>query len=385
MRRLIIGLLFIVSTAATAQDIRTDIRTGERGEWSRVGGKPTCIGGSGCTEPRLRVPLEDRPVVAVRFRAHDFFGARHEGALRVKIDGNTVEEHLDIPKNGETFTIEVDELRGRYLVFEPARHDEVEISDVAVLYGSNRRTPGRGDGWDRDRDRPRGGGGRDGWRAYPGASGCIGGDTCGRNGDRITIALDRGPILGIRFYAHDQIGQRADGRLSVRIDDTSVDPYIDVQRAGKRHEIDVDNVYGSKLVIEAETDDEVEIKDIEVLYGRGPRGERGPGGGRREMSHEGGCIGGTQCGGSRTRIRIPIDGRMVESLRFYARDDIGARAGGELRIRVDDEIIEYALDIPREGRTFTIDLKGLEGDYIFIEPAENDEVDIKDVRIRFAD
>ena len=390
MRRLIVGLLFIVSTAATAQDIRST----DRGEWTRLGGAATCIGGSGCTERRLRVPLEDRPVVAVRFRAHDFFGTKQDGALRIKIDGNTVEDHLDIPKKGETFTIEVEELRGRYLVFEPARDDEVEISEIAVLYGSSRGTPGRGDGWDRDRG-PRGGGsgsgGRDGWRSYPGASGCIGGDTCGRNGDRITIALERAPVLGVRFYAHDQIGQRADGRLSVRIDDTSVDPYIDVQRAGKRHEIDVESVYGSKLVIEAETDDEVEIKDIEVLYGRGPRGGGGGGGGgsygggRREMTHEGGCIGGSTCGGKRARIRIPIDGRSVESLRFYARDDIGTKAGGELRIRVDDEIVEYSLDIPREGRTFTIDLKGLEGDYLIIEPAEDDEVAIKDIRIRFAD
>jgi len=382
MRRLIIGLLLIVSTVASAQDIRSS----DRGDWSHMGGAPTCIGGSGCTERRLRVPLEDRPVIAVRFRAHDFFGTKQEGALRIKIDGNTIEDHLDIPKKGETFTIEVEELRGRYLVFEPARDDEVEVSEIAVLYGSRpRRTPGRDDGWDRGPRGGGGGGGRDGWRSYPAASGCIGGDTCGRNGDRITIALERAPVLGVRFYAHDQIGQRADGRLSVRIDDKSIDPYIDVQRAGKRHELDVENVYGSKLVIEAETDDEVEIKDIEVLYGRAQRGGGGPNGGRREMTHEGGCIGGSTCGGSRARIRIPIDGRSVESLRFYARDDIGTKAGGELRIRVDDEIVEYALDIPREGRTFTIDLKGLEGEYLFIEPAENDEVDIKDVRIRFAD
>lgn len=379
MRRLFPALLLLLSSAAFAQDLR--VPEG-RGEWTRFGGDPVCIGGSGCTERRLRVPLEDRPVVSVRFRAHDQIGAKQDGSLRVKIDGNIIRDHLDIPRRGETFTIEVDELRGRYLVFEPARDDEVEISDIAVLYGTTRRTPRRGDPWDRDHG-PRGGG-REGWRSYPGAAGCIGGDECGRNGDRITIALERAPVLAVRFRAHDQIGQRANAQLSVRIDDEVIDPYIDVQRAGKLHEIDVDNVYGSKLVIET-NDEEAEIKDIQVLYGRPSRGGGTGPGGRREMTHEGGCIGGSQCGGRHARIRIPIRGRAVESIRFYARDDIGTKAGGELRLSIDDEIIQYSLDIPREGATFTINGRGLAGDYIYIEPVEDDEVDIKDVRVRFAD
>ena len=381
MRRLFIGLLFIIPTLAFGQDIRRD----ESGDWNLYSGGGCCIGGSTCKERRLRVPLEDRPVVAVRLTAHDQIGEKAEGVLRVKIDGNTVRDSIDIPRRGETFTVEVDELRGRYLVFEPVNDDEVEIRDIAVLYANSRqRRPGRID--DRRDDRPRGGGG---WRSYPAASGCIGGDECRRKGDRITIPLDDAPVLGVRFYAHDAIGQRADGRLRVRIDDEVIDPYIDVQRAGKRHEIEVDNLYGSRLVIEASNDDEVEIKDIEVLYGaRGSRrggGSGGPRHGGREMTHEGGCIGGSQCGGKRARIRIPIYGRPVNSIRFYARDDIGARAGGELRIRIDDEILEYALDIPREGRTFTIDGKDIEGDFVIIEPAEDDEVDVKDVRVRFGD
>ena len=375
MRRLFIGLFVITSTLALGQDIRDPRRPGE---WSEMGGSPVCIGGSTCPERRLRLPLEDRAVVAVRFHAHDAIGAKAEGELRVKIDGNTVRDDMDIPRRGETFTVEVDELRGRYLVFEPASNDEVEISEVAVLYANSRgRIERRRDPWD-DRG-PRGGAG---WRAYPGAAGCIGGDECSRNGDRITIALERAPILGIRFYAHDQIGKRADGRLSVRIDDHIVTSYIDVQRAGRRHELDVENVSGSKLVIEAETDDEVEIRDIEVLYGRG--GRRGPDG-PREISDPGACIGGGECGGRHARIRIPIHGRAVESIRFYARDDIGTRAGGELRISIGDEIVQFALDIPREGRTFTIDGRNIAGDYVVIEPATDDEVEIKDVRVRFAD
>jgi hypothetical protein len=387
MRRLIIGLFLIVPTLTFAQDLRRD-----DGEWEQAGGTGGCIGGSTCAERRLRVTLEDRPVLAVRFHAHDNIGQKADGSLRVKIDGNTVRESIDIPRKGETFTVEVDELRGRYLVFEPSSNDEVQISQISVLYGSSRGQSRRDRIDRRDDDRPRGGtssGG--GWRAYPRAAGCIGGDDCRRNGDRITIALEDAPVLGVRFYAHDGIGAKADGRLSVRIDDDVVSSYIDVKREGKRHEIEVDSQYGSRLVIEADNDDEVDIRDIEVLYGRGSRRGNGGGGGGgprfggRELTHEGGCIGGSQCGGRNSRIRIPIHGRPVESLRFYARDDIGERADGSLQIRIDDEYITYSLDIKREGRTHEIDTKNIAGDFLYIEPAGNDEVEVKDIRIRFRD
>lgn len=375
MRRLVFGLLFLIPTLVFGQDLRRD----PSGDWTSFNTAGGCIGGSSCRERRLRVPLEDRPVVAVRFHAHDQIGTKADGVLRVKIDGSTVRDSIDIPRKGETFTIEVDELRGRYLVFEAVHDDEVQISEIAVLYaGPTVRLDRRDDRRDNRGDR-----GGSGWRAYPGAAGCIGGDDCRRKGDRITIPLDDAPVLGVRFHAHDSIGRRADGRLRVRIDDTVIDPYIDVQRAGKRHDIEVDNLFGSRLVIETSNDDEVDIKDIEVLYGARASRRGGQRLGGREVTHEGGCIGGSECGGKRSRIRIPIYGRAVASIRFYARDDIGTRAGGELRIRIDEEILEYALDIPREGRTFTIDGKGLEGDYLFIEPAEDDEVDVKDVRVRF--
>ncbi|HEY0372658.1 MAG TPA: hypothetical protein VGD79_11690 [Thermoanaerobaculia bacterium] len=382
MRRLLITTLsLLISTFALGQGIQGIQPLDEPAEWNnlRAENDAHCIGGSTCKERRLRVPLQDRPVIAVRFHAHDQIGTKAEGVLRVKIDSNTVEGHLDIPRRGETFTIEVDDFRGRYLVFEAVNDDEVEISDIAVQYGRERRR-------DRDDRVPLGMNG--GWRAYPAASGCIGGDGCaGKSGDRLTIALDDAPVIGVRFYAHDQIGQRADGRLRVRIDDDVIDSYIDVQRAGKVHEIEVENISGSRLVIEAANDDEVEIKDVAVLYargrGRGGDGPRGPRGGAREVTDPGKCIGGSDCGGSRARIRIPIYGRAVNNIRFYARDDIGTRAGGELRIRIDDEILESNLDIPREGRTFTIDGNGLEGDYLIIEPAENDEVEVKDIRVRF--
>jgi hypothetical protein len=374
MRRIIIFLtLLMASTLAAAQDRRAN------GDW-----KPStqngCIGGSTCRERRLRVELEDKPVLAVRFTAHDQIGAKAEGVLRVKIDGNTVDDYIDIPRKGQVFNIDVDELTGRYLVFEAATDDEVQISDISVLYSRERRRVPRDGG-----GRP-GGGSGGGWRSYPRAAMCIGGAECRKNGNRITIALEQAPVIGVRFYAKDDIGTRADGKLSVRIDDEQIGWYIDVQRAGKRHEIDVENVYGQKLIIQTANDDEVDVSDIEVLYGRRGRGEGGGGrGGRREITHEGGCIGGDECGGRRARIRIELDGRPVESLRFYARDDVGTRAGGELRIRIDDEVIMYSLDIPREGKTFTIDGKNMAGEYLYIEPAEDDEVVIKDVRVQFWD
>ena len=390
MRRSILGIiLLLASTTAFAQ-----VRSGDWVPSSTTG----CIGGSTCREKRLRVELQDKPVVSVRFKAHDQVGQKADGALRVKIDGNTIDEYIDVPRRGELFTLDVDELRGRFLVFEAANDDEVEISDIAVLYGREntiRRTP-RDSDWNRGNDRgnDRGNNSGGGWKAYPRSGMCIGGDECRKNGKRITVALDQRPVIGVRFWAHDSIGTRADGKLTVKIDDEQIGWYDDVQRAGKRHDYEVDNVVGSRLVIETASDDEVEVKDIEVLYARGGGGGgRGPGGGGyggghgggyggpREITDEGGCIGGDECGGRRARIRIALRGRPVESLRFYARDDIGTRAGGRLQIRIDDEILQYSLDIPREGKTFTIDGRNIAGDFLIIEPAEDDEVDIKDVRV----
>lgn len=377
MRRLIIIILVLLPSLAFAQESIQARRA--QGNWISSNLKG-CIGGSDCPERRLRIPLEDRPVLSIRFHAHDQIGTKADGQLRVKIDGNVVRDSLDIPRRGELFTVDVDELRGRFLIFEAASNDEIDISQVAVLYGRDtpRRIP-------RDRDDdfidrgPRSGGG---WRAYPRAGGCIGGADCRANGRRITIALEDAPVLGVRFHAHDNIGARADGRLSVRVDDTQIGFYIDVKRDGRVHELDADHVYGRRLIIEADSDDEVEIKDIEIFYGRRER-RRDREEWQREVRHEGSCIGGIECGGSRARIRVALHGRPVSQIRFYGHDEIGARAGGRLRIRIDDETLAYSMDIPREGRTFTIDGKNIAGDYLYFEPADDDEVEIKDIRVTF--
>ena len=238
--------------------------------------------------------------------------------------------------------------------------------------------------------------GGEGWKTYGHGDQCIGGSQCRQNGNRISIALDDRPVLGIRFYAHDNVGARADGKLNVRIDQYSIASYVDVQRDGKRHEFDVDHIVGSKLVISTANDDEVVINDIAVLYGRNDErrhdeerdhdrdryhGDRY--GAEREKRDSGGCIGGSECGGSRAKIRIPIHGGSVTSVRFFAHDNVGTKAGGELRVKVDSEILRDYIDIPRDGRTFTIDGHHIAGDWVIIETAANDEVVVKDVVVTY--
>jgi hypothetical protein len=228
------------------------------------------------------------------------------------------------------------------------------------------------------------------WRQYP-DRGCIGGSECRQNGRRITIGLESAPVIGVRFFAHDNIGQRADGKLSVRIDGDAIASYIDVQRNGRLHEFDVDRLRGDKLVIEAVNDDEVEIKDVELLYAPrdNNRDERRRDSDRYdrnrgdEIGEEGGCIGGAECGGRRARIRIPLRDRRVRSVSFYAHDNVGAKAGGEIRIRIDDDVLEDSVDIQRNGRDYSFDLHGRRGRYLIIEAASDDEVVVRDIRVRY--
>ena len=226
------------------------------------------------------------------------------------------------------------------------------------------------------------------WRRYP-EHGCIGGSECRQNGRRITIGLDSAPVIGVRFFAHDNIGQRADGKLTVRIDGNTIASYIDVQRNGRVHEFDVDRLRGDRLIIETANDDEVEIRDIEVLYAndydRTPRRDNYDRRDRyeRDFGEEGGCIGGDTCGGRRARIRIPLRDRPVRGISFYAHDDVGDKSGGKLRIRIDDEVINDYVDIERRGREYSFDGRNIRGRYLIIEPAVDDEVVVKDIRVRY--
>ena len=340
-----------------------------------------CIGGSTCggRHTRLKIAIEPRPVVGVRFFARDNIGERAGGSLRVKVGDTIVKDDIDVRREGGVITIDVDAVRGNTLTIEPSADDEVQVERIEVLYGTAPRVEPR---LRRPETRP----GRAGWRQYPEDGRCIGGRECRQNGSRITVVLDDLPVRGIRFHARDDIGARADGRLKVRIDDTVIESYIDVERRGRTHEFDVDDVYGSKLVIETANDDEVDVSDIEVLYGRDERGGHSRGSWKRGggvFDEQGGCIGGDECGGSRAQIRIRLKDRPVLSVTFYAHDDVGTRAAGQLRVRIDDEIIEDYLDIRREGKSHTINGKKLTGRYLIIEPAADDEVVVEDIRVRY--
>jgi hypothetical protein len=240
------------------------------------------------------------------------------------------------------------------------------------------------------------------WRRYS-EHGCIGGEQCRQNGKRITIALEDAPVIGVRFFAHDNIGQRADGKLNVRVDNHSVASFVDIQRNGRVHEFDVDRVRGDKLVIETASDDEVEVRDIEVLYGprddgrdreydrdrgrdsdhrdydRDRREERW----EREYGEEGGCIGGSECGGHRARIRIPLRDQRIRSITFYADDNVGRRHGGKLRVTIDGEVLRDYMDVHQNGRDYDIDGHGVRGRWLLFEPASDDEVVIRRIRVHY--
>src|SRR5436190_4872528 len=74
-----------------------------------------------------------------------------------------------------------------------------------------------------------------------------------------------------------------------------------------------------------------------------------------------GCIGGSTCGGRHNRLKIKLENRPVVGVRFFARDDIGERAGGSLRVKVGDTIVKDDIDIRREGSMIAIDVDAIRG------------------------
>jgi hypothetical protein len=230
-----------------------------------------CIGGAKCGSDgwQLRIRLEDETVTAVRFRAHDNVGDRSDGHLRVRLNGEVLDDDIDVPKNGDRFEYPVDRVRGRELLFEAFAHDEVVVEDVEVQYRSGRGDHGGGHG---DHGDHGGGGGshRGDWQSYEDEDGCIGGSRC--EGDEIRVRLEDAPVLAVRFHAHDNVGNKSGGHLQVSIDDEALSDDIDVPKDGDDYELDADRTRGRYLIFEALTDDEVVIENIEVQYGS--RGRR---------------------------------------------------------------------------------------------------------------
>jgi hypothetical protein len=229
-----------------------------------------CIGGAKCGSDgwQLRIRLEDETVTAVRFHAHDNVGDRSDGHLRVRLNGQVLDDDIDVPKNGDWFEYPVDRVRGHELLFEAFAHDEVVVEDIEVQYRGGRGD--RGDHGGRGGHGGRGdhggrGGSRGDWQSYEDEDGCIGGSRC--EDDEIRIRLEDAPVLAVRFHAHDNVGNKSGGHLQVSIDDEALSDDIDVPKDGDDYELDADRTRGRYLIFEALTDDEVVVEDIEVQYG----------------------------------------------------------------------------------------------------------------------
>lgn len=334
-----------------------------------------CIGGKTCRGKRIVVPLEPRPVTAISFIAHDAIGSTSEGKLRIRIDDQIVESYLDVLRRARSYDLTVDSLRGRQLIIEPANDDEVDVREISVRYGSasnmQPRTPPR---VERPPTRDRA------WTSYKTDGRCIGGSECRANGSRIVIRLENDPVLAVRFRAHDAIGTRAEGKLNVEIDSESVAYYEDVPRDGRLFEYDLPGVPARKLTIEAATDDEVNVSDIEVMYDRRGNWWEVP---TPEPQRLENCIGGEQCGGSSASIRIRLTRRPVREVSFRAHDRVGGRSDGRLRIRIDDQVIAAGVDVPKDGQKYRFSVDGVTGHELIIEPDANDEVVVEGIDVRY--
>jgi len=379
VRRTLAALILVLPTLAFAQ--------GEK----RYPDAEGCIGGERCgADQSIRVVLEKRPVVSIRFNADDDIGSSANGKLRVRIDQKVIERALDVPREGQRFTLDVDRVAGSYLYIETASNDEVNVTDVEVIYGNAASGPSSG-------GVPSGtmGGvssgssGADKWVDFSKYDACIGGEECSKG--KIRVPLDGRPITGIRFNAHDDVGSRSGGKFELRVDGQVIATNVDVKRSGKLHEFQVDHLAGRELRIEPLAKDEIVVEKLEIRFGsraqlvhRTPdRGGDGGSGGPGAPQVTGGCIGGKECGGRSSSIRIPLEERPLATLRFFAHDDVGDRSGGKLRIRVDDQILEPSLDILKSGREYTIDLRRLRGRELLFEPAADDEVKVERVEVTY--
>lgn len=104
------------------------------------------------------------------------------------------------------------------------------------------------------------------WAPYPYASGCYGGELCGRNGRGAVVRLAPRPVVAIRFYAHDEVGETRRGKLRVRIDHHLLARELEISRRGAVMELDGVGLSGRDLHIETLGDDEVVVEDLVVRY-----------------------------------------------------------------------------------------------------------------------
>ncbi|MEM7355942.1 MAG: hypothetical protein AAF657_34315, partial [Acidobacteriota bacterium] len=260
-----------------------------------------CFGGRECDRRGyLEVRLEDAPVLSIRFSAHDGVGPRQDGRLRIRIDDTVLERDLSLERYNRSFTVDGDRRRGRYLIFEALTDDEVSVEDIEIEYADRDRrgAPPRTRASDRHSEDWQAAGG--GWSRYRMRETCIGGSRCSDH--RLEVRLLDEPVLAVRFFAHDNVGQRRKGRLRVTLDHDVLASGLNVEKHGRTYTLDARGQYARFLVIEPDSDDEVVVESLEVEYSgtRQPPRQSQPPLRRREFrslpydaKH---CIGGRECG-----------------------------------------------------------------------------------------
>lgn len=219
---------------------------------------------------------------------------------------------------------------------------------------------------------------------------CIGGQRCGPYA--LELPLSGAPVEAVRFYAHDDVGDKHKARLRISIDGRVIAHGVDVKAAGYAHEIGAYGHSGRYLVIAVETNDEAVIEDVEVLY-RGHRGRAyrpadgprhgGGHGGWQPLDRADGCFGGDICGRHGDALVLPLSGAPVRAIRFYAHDAVGQKTGGRLRISIDGHVIAHDLDVKRAGYLHELDIRGLIGRRLIFETIRHDEVVVQDVEVLY--
>lgn len=259
---------------------------------------------------------------------------------------------------------------------------------------------------------------RDRWESLRVEEDCIGGSRCGGSRNDIRIPLDGGAVYGIRFRAHDNVGDNSRGHLRVRLDDRVLERDIDVAKNGEWYEVDARGARGRYLIFEAIADDEVVIEEVEIETGRGTygrdryrdddrnrdryrdryrnddryrdRNDRGRGRGRgysrsgdwESYPEAQGCIGGAQCGRTE-EIRVRLDDRPVEAIRFHAHDNRGDNSRGRLRVSIDGQVLEQDIDVAKDGEVYEIDGRNVRGRYLILNSFAHDEVIVDDVEVLY--
>lgn len=104
----------------------------------------------------------------------------------------------------------------------------------------------------------------------------------------------------------------------------------------------------------------------------------------RSYAAAGGCIGGELCEQNGDELQIRLDGLPVDSVRFRAHDDVGAKTGARLRVTIDGQVLAPSIDVQKGGDRYAFDGKGLRGRLLTFEALADDEVVVEDIEVLYA-